>query len=244
MGKRVMVFCLTIVIVIMSAGCRKQQTTQTEHIMIPVPDESHIVFDEVTMEQIKERATELSNIYGSYEDMVSLLVGANLNLMTDDAVSEWRFEMDGNGFRDYIGVSNEYVDDYVSYICSLYRENRGTTMRFRFEWPPLETLFFDDDLVAQAEFIARQLYNYAYEQDECAIYNLATYILAEDNPNVTEYAPIHYDSDLLDRWTPQGFFMNHIAIFCYDELLMYDYLEEYRDEKQIEGDLIDYRIYY
>ncbi len=243
MGKRVMVFCLTIVIVIMSAGCRKQQSTQTEHIMIPVPDESHIVFDEVTMEQIKERATELSNIYGSYEDMVSLLVGANKNLMTDTANREWWDEMYEKGYNDHISICNEYADDYVSYICSLYRENRGTAMRFRFEWPPLESLFFDDDLVAQAKFIARQLYNYAYEQDECAIYNLATYILAEDNPNVTEYAPIHYDSDLLDRWTPQGFFMNHIAIFCYDELLMYDYLEEYRDEKQIEGDLIDYRTY-
>ena len=185
-----------------------------EYVEIPVPDESHVVIDEVTLEQIEERARELEKkycvVYGTmeYEEILILLVAANYEYLTEEDWQQWHEE------------KVNYTDDRTG-VCLDYRTWTGFTWEFIYDvnkWgdgstfekrPRLAELFFDDDLIAQAEFIEKQIYNYVYQQDEHAMYNLCSYVLSQEHPMMTEYAPFHYEGEMMDG--SAGYIINSVA---------------------------------
>lgn len=204
---------LLIIVIVMSffgTACGKQ----TEYVDIPVPDESQVEIDPVILEQIEERARELEKkyctIHGTlkYEDIFVLLVAANYEYLSEDSFQRWHKE------------KAEYSDN-PSEVCLDYRTWTGFTWEFIYDvnkWgdggtfekrPRLAELFFDDDLIAQAEFIERQIYNYVYQQDEHAMYNICSYVLSQEHPMMTEYAPFHYEGEMMDG--SAGYIINSVA---------------------------------
>ena len=223
-----MLLIIVIVISFFGTACGKQ----TEHVYIPVPDESQVEIDPVTLEQIEERAKELEKKYCepiyvlTYDDIYQLLVAANYEYLSRDE----QLEYSENNEKD-IGVSMDYVKR-----CGFYWEfrfgvnDRGGGSSYR-PYPRLTELFFDDDLIAQAEFVERQLYNYVYQQDEYAMYNIASYVWSEEHPLTTEYAPYHYEGEVMN--TGAGYLINGVASTVYNTVIqryedMFDYsLAEY-----------------
>lgn len=209
-----MLLIIVIVISFFGTACGKQ----TEHVYIPVPDESQVEIDPVTLEQIEERAKELEKKYcepiyaWTYEDIYKLLVMANYEYLSKAEKSKC--------------LDNQMADksicfDYVSDVGAKWEYVYGVNSRgggdHYYNCPRLAELFFDDDLVAQAEFMDRQLYNFAYQQDEHAMYNITTYIWSEDHSMTTEYAPYHYEGEVMTSGA--GYLINSVAVDVFNYVI-------------------------
>lgn len=218
---------LVILIIVILFLCRCD--SREEYVSIPVPDESNIVIDEVTLEQIEERARELETKYTSaicleYEDFYSLLVATNYDYLSEEARQQWNKEYDN--YTERVTACLDYCTWSYFFWDFQYHVNRGRKDSGFYKCPRFPELFFDDDLIAQAEFLERQLYNYIYVQDEAAIYNITTYLFSETHPNATEFAPLHYKGEIMQGCA--GFCMHTIITRVFRETIS-------RDTDEIEG---------
>lgn len=218
---------LVILIIAILFLCRCD--SREEYVSIPVPDESNIVIDEVTLEQIEERARELESKYTSvicleYEDFYSLLVATNYDYLSEEARQQWNKEYDN--YTGKVAACKDYCTWSYFFWDFQYQVNRGRKDTGFYKCPRFPELFFDDDLIAQAEFLERQLYNYIYVQDEAAIYNITTYLFSETHPNATEFAPLHYKGEIMQG--SAGYCMNTIIVRMFCETIS-------RDGEEIEG---------
>lgn len=213
MRKKILVMFIVILILVLLSACDKAP----EDLRIPVPDESQVVIDRVTIEQIEERAKTLESKYGGplyvleYEDMYMILVAANYEYLSE----EERIECNKSGLD--IGKCMKYVKYSYFNWDFVYGVNRRGNESGYYSCPRLAELFFDDDLIAQAEFVDRQLYNYVYEQDEYAMYNISSYVWAEAHPLTTEYAPFHYEGEVMSSGA--GYFINSVSVEFYNQVI-------------------------
>lgn len=221
---------IVILILVLLSACDKAP----EDLRIPVPDESQVVIDRVTIEQIEERAKTLESKYGGplyvleYEDLYMLLVAANYEYLSlEERIECGKSDLD-------IGICQDYIADCYFNWDFVYGVNRRGNESGYYSCPRLAELFFDDDLIAQAEFVDRQLYNYVYEQDEYAMYNISSYVWAETHPLTTEYAPFHYEGEVMSSGA--GYFINSVAVDVYNYII-----DRYESDK-LEGYLMGGRV--
>lgn len=216
---------ITAIILMILSKCN----TKEEYGVIPVPDESHIVIDEVTLEQIEERARELEAKYSDnmgmeYEDFYSLLVGSNYDYLSNESRGKWQTMREN--YKDINSTLWNYSGVVASNWNFLYSIKLGYKPYDYFRCPHFSELFFDDDLIAQADFLERQMFNYVYEQDDSAIYNITAHILSHEQPMVTEYAPLHCKGEIMRG--SAGYCMSKVIIlFLRQTVDRYEDIEVY-----------------
>ena len=220
MKKKFVIIFLILITAIMLIILNKCNTKE-EYVVIPIPDESHIVIDEVTLEQIEERARELEAKYSDnmgmeYEDFYSLLVGSNYDYLSNESRGKWQTMREN--YKDIQSACLDYIGFSYFNWDFLYSIKQGYKPFDYSRCPHLSELFFDDDLIEQADFIEKQLYNFVFEQDDSAMYNFISYIHSEEHPMTTEYAPLHYQGEIMQG--SAGFCINRLAVRVYNEIII------------------------
>ncbi len=232
--KKKIFISVAIVIFIMSLLFLCRCNSNKEYVHIPVPDESYVAIDEVTIEQIEERARELESKYqeiGSmkYEDAFLIIIAANFSYLSEEERQKW-FDEYAEIYTYDLTPSLNYVGHSYFKWNYLYTANRYDINGNYWAGPMLSEIYFDDDLIAQAEFIEKQIFNCVYEQDDSAVYNLKSYLLSEEHPLATEYAPLHYGGEIMQGCA--GYYINNIAMdFLTGAVERYDNVDGYSREQ-------------